>query len=56
MLTLREVQSNVIIAVAVVFFLAVPLACPLTKLAMTWHDRRGADASGLGHGQTPSMA
>ena len=56
MFTMREVQRRATIAVVVVFFLIVPLACPLTKVIMEWRDRRKYARSDYAHEQTAGAA
>ena len=56
MFTMREVQTNAAIAAAVIFFLIVPLACPLTKAIMDWRDRRKLARPGCEHEQAAGAA
>ena len=55
MFTLREVQRRATIAVVVIFFLSVPLACPLAKVIMEWRDRRKYARSDYENGQTAGV-
>ena len=56
MFTMRELQRRATVVMAVAVLMAVPLACPLTKVVMDWQERRKQAGPDHGGGQTPSVA
>lgn len=56
MFTVREARTRAAVGAAVVVLLAVPLACPVTKAVLAWHDRRNGVRPDREHGRTAGAA